>query len=405
MKIGKIIMLSMIGVAAMVSCSEDELGNDNKEYGTLEPVVGTYPGDKIALSRADESEWYMYEDLYPLSLENQPTIGIFMTQGNAPMKDISGKFVYRKDELTGEPRWISDIAVEDGTVYNIFGYMSANNTSWDADIDPNGDTYNTGAIMKLQKLNVVTASDVSVVVGILKGDINDSNDDTKMENTVKNKGEKYNGTSDKDSYLGSYNFVGEKDKNFIYLWLDHLYTCINFELNMDVDYGKLRIIKLKEVKLAVSAVETYDVTVTLGTSSANPITNVLYEPTEGAKTEESTAVLFSSTEGMEIPMENTGTILNVPGYFAPASSFTGEDQTMEVTFTYDLYTVNSKGEKKLEEAGRTAKNTIKIGQLLAGKTLDRGKIFTVRATVQPSYLYVLADEDLNNPVFELEVEP
>lgn len=404
MKIGKIIMLSMIGVAAMVSCSEDELGNDNKEYGTLQPVVGTFPGEKIALSRAETTPaWYLYEELYPLSLENEPTIGIFMTQGDVPMTDISGKFVYRRDELTKEPRWISDIAVEDGTVYNIFGYMSANNKSWDADIDPNG-TYNNGAIMKLQNLNVVTASDVSAVVGILKGNMDDSGHPDVMRETIDSKGKNY-GSVTKESYLGSYNFVGEKNKNFIYLWLDHLYTCINFELNMDDEYGELRIIKLKQVNLTVSAVKMYDVTVTLGTDNYNPITSVTYVPTEGAATDTTSAVLFKNVEGKEIPKVSEGTRLNVPGYFAPVASFTGDTQTMEVTFTYDLYTVNSNGEKKLEAAGRTAKNTIKIGELLKGKTLDRGKIFTVRATVQPSYLYVLADEDLNNPVFRLEVEP
>ena len=408
MKIGKIIMLSMIGVGAMVSCSEDELGNDNKEYGTLQPVIGVYPGQDAGTSRAGETaKWRIYEELYPLALEDEPTIGIFMTQGNAPMNTISGKFVYKMDDsfTPALPNWTSTIPVEDGTTYNIFGYMSANNTSWDASVTPNGTDYSTGAVMQLNNLEVVTASDVSVVVGVLKGNMDDKNDDGVMRLTVENEGSEYGGTT-KPSYLGSYSFVGEKDKNFIYLWLDHLYACINFELTMDDNYGKLRIVKLKNVELKVNSYKTYNVTVALGIDSTDPIDNVHFEQPEGAEKEITTATLFQSVDGQPIPLKSEGSELNIPGYFAPASTFADTEQTIDVTFTYDLYSVKAGKEMKLVEAGRKATNKINIGQLLQSgghSEVKRGMLYTVRANIQPTYLYVLADEDLDNPTFELEV--
>ena len=390
-------------VMSFVGCTADDDNNGNgKDYDNLVPVIGTNSGMHI-MTRAFASEegptpvWGFYEDLYPMSLENNPKIGVFVLDGNvkASFKANPAYFqytveknsdgTYKRDErnhIIGEREGLNT-PVQDNTTYNIYGFMSANNTTWDAEVEPNGSSYSNGAILKLKNVKTVTGTDVCAVVGVLKSNVGDKDDINKMESTIQDA-----------TGVGNFKYLAKKSDNFIYVWLDHLYSCVNFELNVDGKYSELRKIKLKKVEFTINDTPTtFDITVNLGNTG---ISSTSFS--ESGSPGQVTDVVYESTAGEELPVEGAAP-MSIPGYFAPAGALSS--QNIQVKFTYDVYQAKS---KVITRQNATATNLIKINDLLttAGLTLGQGQSFTIKALIKPTYLYVLADEDLDNPTVVIQ---
>ena len=81
--------------------------------------------------------------------------------------------------------------------------------------------------------------------------------------------------------------------------------------------------------------------------------------------------------------------------------------TLIVTWKYDIYDKNPKKDSdgnliyNLVRKDSEATNTLPLSKVINGFTaLERGKKYSIRLTVKPTYLYVMSDDDLNNPGLE-----
>ncbi len=73
--------------------------------------------------------------------------------------------------------------------------------------------------------------------------------------------------------------------------------------------------------------------------------------------------------------------------------------SLELTSVYDVY--DKRG--NLIRENSEAKNSMRISDLLTGQTTTRRDCrYTVNMTIQPTYLYMLSDPDLDSPSVAIE---
>ena len=336
-----------------------------------------------------------YAILNPQADPSQAAIHIYMTKADGSQPETEGNFTFHAAErddngiITKQAYWSSGVWVKEvGTEYFVYGFMPAS-AARNASIAPNTNFENK-AVLQLNGLDAVTPADVCVVVGV-KGL-------TKADHG----GETTTPIAESGIAVGSYSYTGnasladdQTKGNYIYLLLDHLYSCLNLEYQVGTEYHKLRSIKLRKVEMKVTGAGATkrNLTVTIpGSESAFDVEDVAVDATTS-----DIAVVFdrtSMTEGTEIPLTDTGT-LNVPGYFTPAV-----DNTFIIISTYDVY--DRKG--NLIRANQKAENTITPDMLLGSNlshTHERGRMHTLKLTIVPTYLYQLSDGDLDNPTIKL----
>jgi hypothetical protein len=170
------------------------------------------------------------------------------------------------------------------------------------------------------------------------------------------------------------------DNFYMYLLMDHLYASVKFSLKVSEEYAQLRTIKLKTMtlktdKASVNAV----ISLTHNTTGASPITSITYTPTDGS----CAAEIFNDAEGQAL---SSTTPIAVSACFVPTLS-----SDLTLFSTYDVY--DSKG--NLIRANCEATN--KIPNLEA----SRGQRVQLNMKVDPTYLYVMSDKDLDN-LFTIE---
>ena len=99
---------------------------------------------------------------------------------------------------------------------------------------------------------------------------------------------------------------------------------------------------------------------------------------------------WSSTNGEELGT----TYISHNGSFMPLGV-----TSLVLTSVYDVY--DTKGNLIRQDSKAT--NTIRISDLLTGQTTTRrGSRYTVNMTINPTYLYMLSDPDLDSPTVEIE---
>ena len=175
----------------------------------------------------------------------------------------------------------------------------------------------------------------------------------------------------------------EVETYFISILMDHLYAAAQFRLKIDADYASLRTIKLKTMTLSTdygNVIAT--ISLAHNTTGASPISSVTYTPS-GDSDE---IIIFNSDEGTPLDKE---TPLIINAYFAP-----GLSNNLTLVTTYDVY--DSKG--NLIRQGQDCTATNKLPDLDA----PRGQRVLLNMTVNPTYLYVLSDPDLDNPTITIE---
>ena len=159
------------------------------------------------------------------------------------------------------------------------------------------------------------------------------------------------------------------------------------------DYNAERTIKLKELKLRTFANETptkkkttITITLTANNEANDPITNVLFTP-YGEATEAGS--MYISEDGFEL----TEDFQEFTGHFMPQ----GVDKVI-LESTYDVY--DKKG--NLVRPSCTASNTINLNMFSGQSEALRGRRYTVNLTINPTYLYVLSEPDLDDPTVVVE---
>ena len=177
------------------------------------------------------------------------------------------------------------------------------------------------------------------------------------------------------------NITGIKPVTKIHILMDHLYAGALFNLKIDADYALLRTIKLKTMTLRTEC-KSVNATISLthNTTGASPISGVVFDPSGSSED----FLVFNSDAGTALD-KDTPVVINA--CFAPTLS-----NNLTLVTTYDVY--DSKG--NLIRQNCTATN--KLPNLEA----VRAQRVQVNMTVNPTYLYVLSEPDLDNPTIKIE---
>lgn len=394
----RLVVLFFVG-ALLAACSDDsetrkelvtvELMPCAPSFLEVEPIAYSRKGWPMNDTRADDppagdtptpwtppTNFFTYEVLNSkftnqFNLVDQ-TIGIFFTQnGIEPTED--------RCYLNKSGKWRTTKELEE-TSYYLYGFipsvsgMKASISSSSTANDHSN--YSNGAVLTLEDMPTVTASDVCVIVGAKDGKA--ENDDNGL--TLGQFEFKANATDDVDKH------------NYIFLLFDHIYSSLRFSLKVDNEYDKLRTILLKKMVLRVSeknigVTNRANVTITLQAHQLNPIESVNFTYTN---THEEPDPIFKSDDGLKL----TTTASDFMGSFVPQdiNSFTLES-------TYDVYDKQNHVIRK----NCKAENHLSINDLFYPlDKLEPGKMFAVNLTIEPTYLYMLGDPDLDNPSIKIE---
>jgi hypothetical protein len=185
------------------------------------------------------------------------------------------------------------------------------------------------------------------------------------------------------------------NENYLYFLFDHLYSALSISMKVQSNYHALRKIKLKALYLRTKTTsgtisEKTDVTITLekNNDGANPITNITYTPSADETKSDST--IYRNNAGFPLMT----TYSSFVGHFMPQGV-----STLILTSLYDVY--DTKGNLIRKDCKAT--NTMELKDLLTEQTeAKRGWRYQVNLNINPTYLYVLSEPDLDNPTVTVE---
>lgn len=249
-------------------------------------------------------------------------------------------------------KWNAYFEVTADKTYTVYGYMpkTGEMNSTLTSITDNG------ATLTITGIKPVTTDDICIITGV-------------------------KGTDDglKEGQFSWYTPVGDKTY-YIHLLMDHLYAAAQFRLKIDTEYASLRTIKLKTMTLSTNKESvTAAITLAHNDTGASPITGVTYTPSGTSSTTE----IYNSDEGTAL---DKTTPLSINACFAPELS-----DNLTLVSTYDVY--DSKGNLIRQDCTATNK--------LPNLNAVRGQRVLLNMTVNPTYLYVLSDPDLDNPTITI----
>ncbi len=291
-------------------------------------------------------------------------IRVFLANGNAVTE---GLFTYNN-----QGGWNSTVKVIAGTTYHVYGYMPS-------DIADSHSVTSSGTVatMTLTGMKAVSDQDVCVLVGIQR-----VTSPTAPKNVVE----------------GNYTYVaGAEGTNYAYVLMDHLYASLMASFSVNADYADLRQIYLKKVTFIsdcakVNAVVTF--TDGSGLTASNVTMSNVTPATEETKGSATTTLPNpdSGKMGTKLPKENSGSC-DVPFYFAP-TLFDSDDDAVTIKSTYDVY--DRKG--NLVRSDCIAENKLLLRKIFGSEVIiAKGNQYQLKMTVNPTYLYMLSEPDLDDP--------
>lgn len=299
------------------------------------------------------------------------------TEASAISQKREGLFSY--DAEATVPKWTSSIGLKDA--HNcIYGFSPA--TAASCSISPlSGSSYQNGAVLNMTNLSAASGSDLCVVVGVSHGS-------TAAETAaVPERGKFYFKKSSKSS------------DNYVSLLLDHVMARIDFNIKIGEEYSKRRFIKIKKLELT-SSYNLTGVTVRLSADA----TDVSYttEPV-AADGSAPTGTLYdfttdgSSSSGKDLSVG--GTVF--PGFFAPDDSKLIA-RGLSLICTYDVYAYDAINNKIGTRVREDCVAINSLSRITGLSSLTRGKRTTINLTVEPTYLYQLSDDELDNPTISID---
>lgn len=392
---GRIRLMGLMGLILpmllMVSCSSEE---EEEKEGTLAivPISSSYydvmPWDTRAANLPTN-----YEPYDPLTYAIAPkhtNIGVWLTPDHSTTLE---DFVYKDGS-----DWRSMAKISASHTYYIYGYMP--HTPGDnASIAPLNGNYANGAVLTLSNHPTLTEDDLSVLVGVRKGSSSE---------TIE--------TLQDPLRLGNFQYIASADDqdNILFVLLKHIYAGLRFSARIDPEYHKVREIYVTKVDLTAHHIYqtgTVEVTLTANASGTDP-SAIKYTPNTAAgwatiNLYEYDRVNNPADKGYRLDEAEPTSFI---GCFAPGGLISDapsgsspylESYTFTLTTTYDVY--DKKG--NLIRKGCTAENKIDIGHLFLiynENAIQPGYLFTINLKVQPTYLYMLSEPDLDNPKIEIE---
>lgn len=277
-------------------------------------------------------------------------MGIYMLLSENPATDWATP---KEEKIIYTNKWHAYFEITSGKTYTVYGYMpktgdmSSSLTKTTAE----------AATLTISNIKPITTDDICIITGVKAAD-----------------------EGLKEGQFSWYWPVGD-DNYKIYILMDHLYAAVLFRLKIDADYAQLRTIKLKTMTLRTdygSVIAT--ISLTHNTTGASPISGVGFAPSGSSED----FLVFNSDAGTALDKD---TPVDINACFAPTLS----DKLTMVT-TYDVY--DRKGNLIRENSEATNK--------LPNLAAVRGQKVQVNLTVNPTYLYVLSDPDLDNPTIKIE---
>jgi hypothetical protein len=301
------------------------------------------------------------------------TYAPYFTEKEAPRRAPSGFTAYTPDKVTDigiymlesttapytenyiryATKWYAHFDVDANKTYTVYGYMPkiTGMSSSLSSVTPDG------ATLTINGIKPVTTDDICIITGVKETD----------------EGLKEGQFSWNTPTTGNQTF-------YINILMDHLYAAAQFRLKIDAEYAALRTIKLKTMTLRTdygSVIAT--ITLTHNTTGASPISNVNF-----AASGSSDAVLvFNSDTGTALDKD---TPVDINTCFAPTLS-----NNLTMVTTYDVY----------DRKGNLIRQNCKATNKLPNLDATRGQKVQVKMTVNPTYLYVLSEPDLDNPTITI----
>lgn len=361
----------LLAALLLVACSEESeqtgapVDPQPKPDTTPTPVTQEVSLNLVSATRGVENTY----DAAKVSDIHSP-IQFFLMSGTAESaitQKREGEFFYDSEAAT--PGWLSTIGVKDA--HNcIYGYSPATIGLCAISTVDGSSSYRDGAVMKLTSLSAASGNDLCVIVGVRHGTTKAATNDTPE--------------------MGQFYF-NMASENYVSLLLDHLFARIDFNIKVGTEYSKMRFIKIKKLELR-STYELTGVTVKLTPTA----TDVSYTTVAAAADAPSTGKLYDFTvdddnpEGKELTVD--GTLF--PGFFAPGDRVA---RGLSLVSTYDVYAIDIVNNKI---GSRVREDCVAVNDLsgLTGLvTMTRGKRTTINLTVEPTYLYQLSDDEIDNP--------
>lgn len=367
--------------------------------------------------------FYSYDALYAGYTNYQSltkkAVDVFFTKGTDA--SYHGRLHY--NETQGWKLTLNDgtdPTTMDKDLYYVYGFIPRNAAdNAELSLLDGSSNYANGAVLTLYGMPSVM-SDACVIVGAREGfktgtdpdytyydgDFDDTNSNSIYDD----------GTDTRKYRLRSgdfdFNFDNTKDgaghlNNCMFLLFDHLCAALNINYKVDPEYAEMRTIRLKNIHMKIANGEEImkktNVTITLRANAtprtddtgANPIESITYTPTSVVSTGDD--VYTSESEEGEELLTSSKTFV---GHFMPEGT-----TTVILTSTYDVYdkdtSKNSKG--NLVRKDCTATNIVRLDKLVGHfEATERGKRYTVDLTIQPTFLYVMSEPDLDNPEIVVE---
>jgi len=369
-KVREKLLLMVVAVLLLAACSDNDAPEIGGETDTLQ-LVAYHQG------RTDVSEMATRAISYPSGYseyQGPNSIGVYAmpipttTYPNPIIPTEVRTFTYDTDKN----KWNSLVSVKKDETYCIYGYMPvSSNIDCSISMLSGETTYEDGAVMTFNNLPPVLGGDFSVVTGLLQLELDN-------EGHV---------VEDGSLARGNFGYTGKQNgSNYVCLMLDHLYSCVRFRFLVDDDYSKLRTIKLKEVKLKTQSNVTYPLTVTL---RAGQDCDISYG-TQSDLSSDFATLFTSTTQGGDALSSLADEAKVVEGYFAP---FANVANYLVLECKYNVYGKDKNGDLVLTRENCVATNKLPANRIVAGFN----KRTTLTMTVNPTYLYVLSEPDLDNP--------
>lgn len=352
-------MLGTAVLGLLVGCTSNDDGTPAtaKKQHELHLTMGArfYTDDATTRAASLPEDYTLYDPTTTLSPITQIQGYLTTTESTESYIAVSFNYSYADDT----PAWTSRVALQDNQYY-LYGFMPKEAAS-NVNIAPNGTDYSIGATLTFTA-NAVSPHDICVITGV-KG---------------------YDTTEPTAITTGAFGY-NTTDGDNLFLLADHIYAGLQFAMRVDGTYDKLRTIKVKSITLtptATGAVSTYDVTVKVNNTSG--LESVDFNSPTSTSTP--TPTVIYDGEGVTL----TTSAQAFQACLCPPTATKGSEY--KLTTIYDVYDRKN----NLIREDQTAQNTITLSNALGA-----GQRHTVNITVKPTYLYVLSDDDLDDPTFSI----
>lgn len=393
-------LTGLISIAGLVACSSDY--EEERSWQELPLIEATLSApqfqqeeERATRSWVPPTSYLLYDDLYESGVHftslTDKAIDVFFT--TTTEATLHGRLRYSSSQgiwKFATPPGIDPTTITSGDYY-AYGFIPRE-AAEEATLSllDGKSSFDDGAVLTIKGLESV-AADACVIIGAKEGP--DADHDGGLR------------AGDFQFHLDTGKSIvdGEEviNKNYLYFLFDHLCSALCVSMKVDGEYDALRTIKLKQLYLQTKDAggimkKKTDVRITLekNGTGANPITGITFTPTG---TEECYGQVFEDLNGLQL----TTSYSMFMGHFMPYGV-----TDIVLTSIYDIYDKKATPEHpegNLIRQNCSATNTIALEDVFASFDLARrGWRYNLNITIEPTYLYVLSEPDLDSPTMKVE---